>query len=68
MYNTKTSINLQAKSGLILEEDSKTIAKMLTNQVYNLNKEQNDKRDVPIDEELYKGTYELICILLHFGI
>ncbi|XP_060834717.1 serine/threonine-protein kinase WNK1 isoform X1 [Rhopalosiphum padi] len=43
-----------AKSGLILEEDSKTIAKMLTNQVYNLNKEQNDKRDVPIDEELYK--------------
>jgi len=45
-----------------LEEDSKTIAKMLTNQVYNLNKEQNDKRDVPIDEELYKGTYELIVI------
>ncbi|XP_022176461.1 serine/threonine-protein kinase WNK1 isoform X2 [Myzus persicae] len=43
-----------AKSGLILEEDSKTIAKMLTNQVYNFNKEQNDKRDVPIDEELYK--------------
>ncbi|XP_027836738.1 serine/threonine-protein kinase WNK1 isoform X2 [Aphis gossypii] len=43
-----------AKSGLILEEDSKTIAKMLTNQVYNLNKEQNDKRDIPMDEELYK--------------
>lgn len=43
-----------AKSGLILEEDSKIIAKMLTNQVFNLNKEQNDKRDVPIDEELYK--------------
>jgi len=45
-----------------LEEDSKTIAKMLTNQVYNLNKEQNDKRDVPIDEELYKGTYVLIVL------
>jgi len=45
-----------------LEEDSKTIAKMLTNQVYNLNKEQNDKRDVPIDEELFKGTYGLIVI------
>jgi len=43
-----------AKSGLILEEDSKIIAKMLTNQVFNLNKEQNDKRDAPIDEELYK--------------
>ncbi|VVC31781.1 Hypothetical protein CINCED_3A008482 [Cinara cedri] len=43
-----------AKSGLILEEDSKIIAKMLTNQVYSLNKEHNDKRDVPIDEELYK--------------
>jgi len=38
-----------------LEEDSKIIAKMLSNQVSNLNKEQNDKRDVPIDEELYKG-------------
>ncbi|XP_050430207.1 serine/threonine-protein kinase WNK3-like isoform X2 [Adelges cooleyi] len=43
-----------AKSGLILEEDSKIIAKMLTNHVLNLNKEQNDKRDVPIDEELFK--------------
>ncbi|XP_025419254.1 serine/threonine-protein kinase WNK1-like isoform X2 [Sipha flava] len=43
-----------AKSSLILEEDSKIIAKMLTNQVSNLNKEQNEKRDMPIDEELYK--------------
>jgi len=45
-----------------LEEDSKTIAKMLTNQVYNLNKEQNDKRDVPNDEELYKGIYGMIVL------
>lgn len=36
---------------------------MLTNQVSILNKEQNDKRDIPIDEELYKGTYELTIVL-----
>lgn len=40
-----------------MDEDSKIIAKMLTNQVSNLNKEHNDKRDVPIDEELFKGMY-----------
>lgn len=32
---------------------------MLTNQVFNLNKEHNDKRDLPIDEELYKGVLSI---------
>lgn len=45
-----------------MEEDSKIIAKMLTNQVSNLNKEQNDKRDVTTDEELYKGMQKLIVL------
>lgn len=50
-----------------MEEDSKIIAKMLTNQVSILNKEQNDKRDMPIDEELYKGIFKLIVIQFIFS-
>lgn len=38
---------------------------MLTNHVYSLNKEHNDKRDVPIDEEIYKGIFITLII---FGV
>lgn len=49
-----------------MDEDSKIIAKMLTNQVTNLNKEQIDKRDVPIDEEIFKGMY-CTCVTIVFN-
>lgn len=39
---------------------------MLTNQVSVLNKEQNDKRDIPNDEELYKGIFKRIIVMLIF--
>lgn len=39
---------------------------MLTNQVFNLNKEHNDKRDLPIDEELYKGMLLIYyCVIFN---
>lgn len=48
-----------------MEEDSKIIAKMLTNQVFNLNKEHNDKRDVPIDEGILLKIIQRCIVLIN---